>query len=141
MEYREAGGGHAALRRLLQWRQGARQEGLGSLLELANSHHPSGRVRTFLFTITLLTRPRNLSQVVSDPTLSVPLGLRGNSEACCGFVAKSCPLSLGFPRQEYCKGFAISFSGIFQVQGSNPSLLHWQADSFPLSHQPAKPPF
>ena len=25
--------------------------------------------------------------------------------------------------------------GIFQTKGSNPSLLHWQADSLPLSHQ------
>ena len=25
--------------------------------------------------------------------------------------------------------------GIFQDQGSNPCLLHWQADSLPLSHQ------
>ena len=31
---------------------------------------------------------------------------------------------------------AISFSrGIFPTQGSNPSLLLWQADSLPLSHQ------
>ena len=25
--------------------------------------------------------------------------------------------------------------GIFLTQGSNPCLLHWQADSLPLSHQ------
>ena len=31
---------------------------------------------------------------------------------------------------------AISFSrGIFLTQGLNPQLLHWQADSLPLSHQ------
>ena len=31
---------------------------------------------------------------------------------------------------------AISFSqGVFPTPGLNPSLLHWQADSFPLSHQ------
>ena len=31
--------------------------------------------------------------------------------------------------------FAISFSsGIFPTQGSNPRLLHWQADSLPLNH-------
>ena len=30
---------------------------------------------------------------------------------------------------------AISFSGIFLTQGSNPYLLHWQEDSLPLSHQ------
>ena len=27
------------------------------------------------------------------------------------------------------------FQGIFQTQGWNPSLLHWQADSLPLGHQ------
>ena len=27
------------------------------------------------------------------------------------------------------------FQGIFLTQGSNPHLLHWQADSLPLSHQ------
>ena len=31
---------------------------------------------------------------------------------------------------------AITFSrGSFLIQGSNPHLLHWQADSLPLSHQ------
>ena len=28
-----------------------------------------------------------------------------------------------------------SSEGIFPPQGSNPSLLHWQVDSLPLSHQ------
>ena len=31
---------------------------------------------------------------------------------------------------------AVSYPrGIFPTQGSNPHLLHWQADSLPLSHQ------
>ena len=30
---------------------------------------------------------------------------------------------------------AISLQGIFPTQGSNPCLLHWQADSLPLSYQ------
>ena len=31
---------------------------------------------------------------------------------------------------------SLSFlQGIFQTQGLNPCLLHWQADSLPLSHQ------
>ena len=42
---------------------------------------------------------------------------------------------MGFPSQEYCRGLPFPSPGIFQVQGSNPSLLHWQADSLPLSHQ------
>ena len=36
------------------------------------------------------------------------------------------PLSMGFPRQGY-------WSGIFPTKRSNPGLLHWQADSLPLS--------
>ena len=32
-------------------------------------------------------------------------------------------------------GCHFLLSGIFQTQGSNLSLLHWQADSLPLSHQ------
>ena len=31
--------------------------------------------------------------------------------------------------------------GIFLDQGSNPCLLHWQADSLPLSHQGSPPTF
>ena len=49
-------------------------------------------------------------------------------------VALQAPLSLGFSRQEYSSGFAISFRGIFPTQGSNLHLLHWQVDSLPLSH-------
>ena len=32
-------------------------------------------------------------------------------------------------------GCHFLLQGIFQTQGSNPCLLHWQADSLPLSHQ------
>ena len=31
-------------------------------------------------------------------------------------------------------GFHFLLQGISPTQGSNPSLLHWQADSLPLSH-------
>ena len=38
---------------------------------------------------------------------------------------------MGFPRQGHWSGVAISFSrGISPTQGSNPSLLQWQADSY-----------
>ena len=37
-----------------------------------------------------------------------------------------------FPRQEYWSRLPFS-SRIFLAQGLNPSLLHWQADSLPLS--------
>ena len=31
-------------------------------------------------------------------------------------------------------GYHALLQGIFQTQGSNPRLLHWQADSLPLPH-------
>ena len=40
----------------------------------------------------------------------------------------------GFPRQEYWSGLPFLLQGIFLTQGSNLHLLHWQADSLPLSH-------
>ena len=61
-------------------------------------------------------------------------------------AACQAPLSMGFPRQD-CLGKNIPIfqeywnveyfllQGIFQTQGSNPSLLHWQAGSSPPSHQ------
>ena len=44
------------------------------------------------------------------------------------------PLSTGFFRQEYWSELSFPSAGIFPDQGSNPCLLHWQADSLPLSH-------
>ena len=52
-------------------------------------------------------------------------------------AAHQAPLSMGFPRQEYCSACHFSLQGIFLTQGSNPCLwyfLHWQASSLPLSH-------
>ena len=49
-------------------------------------------------------------------------------------VAHKTPLSVGFSRQEYWSGLPFPPLGIFPTQGSNQSLLHWQADSLPLSH-------
>ena len=49
-------------------------------------------------------------------------------------VACQTPLSLGFSRREYWSGLPFPSLGIFQTQGSNPCILHWQADSSPLSH-------
>ena len=40
-----------------------------------------------------------------------------------------------FPRQEYCMGCCFLLQGIFLTQGLNPSLLHWQVGSLPMSHQ------
>ena len=49
-------------------------------------------------------------------------------------VACQCPLSMGFPRQEYWSGFHFLLQEIFLTQESNLHLLHWQVDSLPLSH-------
>ena len=45
------------------------------------------------------------------------------------------PLSMGFPRQESGVGCHFFLPGIFSAQGLNLHLLHWQADSLPLSHR------
>ena len=44
-------------------------------------------------------------------------------------------LSMEFSSQEYWSGLHFLLQGIFLTQGSNKHLLHWQADSLPLSHQ------
>ena len=50
-------------------------------------------------------------------------------------VAYHAPLSMEFSRQEYWSEFPFPSSGAVLTQGSNLHLLHWQADSLPLSHQ------
>ena len=52
-------------------------------------------------------------------------------------VALQAPLSMAFSRQDTGVGSHVLLQGMFPTQGSNPSLLHllhWQADSLPLSH-------
>ena len=39
-----------------------------------------------------------------------------------------------FPSNNTGVGFHFLLQGIFPIQGSNPCLLHWQADSLPLCH-------
>ena len=64
------------------------------------------------------------------------------SNSCC-LVAKSCPTlchtSLfclwDFPGKNTGMSCHFLLQGIFPTQGSNPSLLHWQEDSLPPSHQ------
>ena len=53
-------------------------------------------------------------------------------------VARQAPLSLGFSRQEYWGGCHFLLQGILLTQGSEPSLLCWQADSL-ASEAPGKP--
>ena len=53
-------------------------------------------------------------------------------------VAHQAPLSKGFPRQEYWSGLPFPSPGDLPGLGLNLCLLyllHWQADSLPLSHQ------
>ena len=54
-----------------------------------------------------------------------------------GVVSVACqaPLSMGFSGKITGVGCHFLSQGIFLTQGSNPRLLHWQADSLPLSHQ------
>ena len=50
-------------------------------------------------------------------------------------VACQAPLSMGFPRQKYWRGLPFPSSGDLLTQGSNPNVLHWQANSLPASNQ------
>ena len=50
-------------------------------------------------------------------------------------VASQAPLSVGFPRQEYCSELPFSSPRDLPDPGIEPSLLHCQADSLPLSYQ------
>ena len=54
-----------------------------------------------------------------------------NSFATPWTVVYKAPLSMGFPRQDYCS----LLQGIFSNQGLKLHLLQWQAYSFLLSHQ------
>ena len=49
-------------------------------------------------------------------------------------IAHQAPLSVGFPSKNTGVGCHFYLQGIFLDQGLNPHLLHWQADSLPLSH-------
>ena len=50
-----------------------------------------------------------------------------------GPSGSSCPWD--FPGKNTGVACHSLLQGIFPTQGSNPCLLHWQADSLPLSHQ------
>ena len=57
--------------------------------------------------------------------------------ATCWTVNRRALLTVGFPRQEYWSGLLCSPPGDLPNRGLNPGLLHllhWQADSLPLSH-------
>ena len=50
----------------------------------------------------------------------------------CGLYRLLCPWDS--PGKNTGMGFHTLLQGIFQTQGSNPGLLHWQADFLSLSH-------
>ena len=50
-------------------------------------------------------------------------------------VASQAPLSVGFPRQEYCSELPFPSPGDLPFPGIEPTRLHCQADSLPLSYQ------
>ena len=50
-------------------------------------------------------------------------------------VASQDSVSMGFPRWEYWSKLPFPSPWDLLNQGLNPCLLHWQADSLPLSHQ------
>ena len=49
------------------------------------------------------------------------------------------PLSGAFSRQEYWSGLPYALAGDLPTQGSNPHLLHWQADSLSRHHLGSPP--
>ena len=62
-------------------------------------------------------------------------GCRGRALGCVGFSNWSSELwSTGSVVEAHRLSFIVT-CGSFPDQGSNPHLLHWQADSLPLSHQ------
>ena len=50
-------------------------------------------------------------------------------------VARQAPLSMGLSRREYSSGLPFPSPVDLPDPDVNPCLLHWQADSLPLSHQ------
>ena len=49
-------------------------------------------------------------------------------------VARQAPLSMGFPRQEYCSGLPFPSPGNLPNPEIKPPSPAWQVDSLPLSH-------
>ena len=79
---------------------------------------------------------------VSVRGLSLVVASRGHSSSRCAGLSLSRPLLLQSTGSR-CAGSVVvahgpscsAACGIFPDQGSNPCLLHWQADSQPLRHQ------
>ena len=81
---------------------------------------------TYSFTINMISATSKYYCLVAKSCLTL-LQLHGLQP-----TRLLCPWD--FSRQN--TGVGLHFlQGIFLTQGSNPHLLHWQADSLPLSHQ------
>ena len=97
---------------------------------------------------------RGSGRARADFTLKLKGTGRMKPVICCCLVAKSCPTLLqprgqqpttlfcpwDFPGKNTGGGCHLLLQQIFLTQGSNPCLLHWQADSSPLSHQGSPKP-
>ena len=88
----------------------------------------------------LSDQPNNKSEL--QPGLFGIMGPAGTNNYCCCLatksrltlvtpwtVARQAPLSMGFPRQEYWSVLPFPFPGDLPGPGTEPALLHWQADS------------
>ena len=61
--------------------------------------------------------------------------VQSDSSASPWTIARKASLSMGFSRQEYWSGLPFPPQGDLPNAGNEPAhLLHWQADSLPLSH-------
>ena len=84
-----------------------------------------------LFSLHFVQLLSSLTQVIVVVALSVS---HVQLFATPWMVARQAPLSMGFPGKNTRMGCHFLLQGIFLTQDSNPRLLHWQADSLPLSH-------
>ena len=85
-------------------------------------------LRIWLYRVWVITPPLMVSDDdVSGSDLSDSLWL------CLQPARLLCPWD--FPDKNTGVGCHFLLHGVLSIQGSNPRLLHWQADSLPLSHQ------
>ena len=81
--------------------------------------HPRAHISIFLVTFLCFCSVTQSCPALCDPVDCSPPG----------------SLSTGFFREEHWAGCHALLQGIFPTQGSKLCLLHWQADSLPLSQQ------
>ena len=91
-------------------------------------------INTYLALITLSVNELNALNKRQSSSWGLVDKLFSDSLVTPGTVACQAPLSMWSPRQEYRSGLHFIFQGIFLTQGWKPCLLHWQAESLPLSY-------